>query len=242
MKRSPFLTMAAASIALAACGGTSLATSADPASQLVAQCGNGVEFSSIPPDVTEFPPLDDDAQSAIDELVNGPTGVEAGEFADAEFSIASRSNESLSIFGPSPTGDGFLSANFRRVEGQWRPSGWGGCLVTVTAPGFGSAATQFSPDVEPDPESTTLNLISKERDCASGQAPTDREVVPVVIETEDQVEIITMVEPVSGSATCPSNPWFAATVELDAPLGDRTVVDGHMYPGEELSWPPNTDF
>ena len=51
-----------------------------------------------------------------------------------------------------------------------------------------------------------------------------------------------MVEPVSGAAECPGNPWFPVTVELDAPLGDRTVVDGHMYPREDLSWPPDTDF
>ena len=83
MKRTSLATLMAASLVLTACGGTSLATSADPASELVVMCGNDIEFSSAPPDVTEFPPLDDDAQQAIDELVNGPTGVEAGEFADA---------------------------------------------------------------------------------------------------------------------------------------------------------------
>ena len=242
MKRTNLAMWTAASIVLAACGGTSLATSADPVSELVASCGNDIEFSSIPPDITEFPPLDDDAQQAIDELVNGPTGVEAGGFADAEFFIADRSGDSLSLFGPSETGDSFLSANFRREDDQWRPSSWGGCRITISTPGFGAAATRLDPDLEPDPASTTLNLIINERECASGQAPVDREVVPVVIETEDQVEIITMVEPVSGGAECPGNPWFPVIVELDAPLGDRTVVDGHMYPGQDLNWPPDLGF
>ena len=242
MTRKNIATLIAAILVLTACGGTSLATSADPASELVVMCGNDIEFSSVPPDVTEFPPLDDDAQQAIDELVNGPTGVEAGEFADAEFFIANRSGNSLALIGPIEGSDQFLTATFRRENDQWRPSSWGGCPVTISAPGFGVAATQFDPDVEPDPESTTLNLIINERECASGQAPVDRDVVPVVIETEDQVEIITMVEPVSGAAECPGNPWFPVTVELDAPLGDRTVVDGHMSPGEDLSWPPDTDF
>lgn len=236
------LLLALALLAGACGGGSSLATSADPASELVARCGSQVEFSSLPVDVNTFPPLDDDAQSAIDELVNGPTGVEAGEFADVEFSIANRTNSNLSLFGPSPDGAGFVNATFERRDGEWRPTSWGGCRIQISAPGFGPARTQLDPDVEPDPGSTTLNLVINEWDCASGQPPTDRQVIPVVIETAETIEIITMVEPVSGDAECPSNPWHAVTAELDAPLGNRTVLDGHMPPAQELSWPPDLNF
>lgn len=240
MKRSKLAILFALGLVLSACG-ESLVTAADPASQLVARCGN-FEFETMPPTLAEFDPLDDDAQSAVDELVNGPTGIEAEEYADAELFIAERSDDRLVLLGPIEGSNRLRSASFRREDGSWRPSSWGGCPITISASGFGSAATRFDPDVEPDPESITLNLVINERDCASGQAPVDRDVVPVVIETEDRVEIITMVEPVGGGADCPGNPWFPVTVELEAPLGDRSVVDGHMFPGQDLSWPPDLDF
>lgn len=233
--------LVAAALALSACAGESIVTSSEPASELIATCG-GVTFPTLPVDVNSFPPLDADGEAALDNLVNGPTGVEAGNFADADLAIANRSDDTLLLFGPTvPESDRWLTASFERRDGVWEPTSWGGCQIVISASGFGPAVTRLDPDVEPDPESTTLNIVINERDCASGEAPTDRDVVPVVIETATTVEIITMVEPVSGGANCPGNPWFPTTATLDAPLGDRVVIDGHIPPGQELSWPPDLD-
>ena len=95
--------------------------------------------------------------------------------------------------------------------------------------------------MEPDPDSTTLHLTINELNCASGQAPVDRDVVPVVVEFAQRIEITTLVAPVAGDADCPGNPWFPVVVELDQPLGDRVVVDMVEPPGTELTWPPLLD-
>lgn len=51
-----------------------------------------------------------------------------------------------------------------------------------------------------------------ERDCANGQAPTDRAVTPFVTETDETVSIVVLVERVKGDAACPGNPWYPITI------------------------------
>lgn len=214
-----------------------IAITPDPGQQLTATCGP-VVFSAIPPDLDEFPPLDDDARAALDELVGGPTGVEAGGF-DEEFrwSIASRDDEQLVLFGQGSNADGptWADARFERRDGAWRPAGWGGCWVEIGAFGFGPARVGTDP-VEPlDPGDTELAVLINEQACASGRAPVDREIVPLVTETDESVTIIVLVAPVEGGAECPGNPWHPITVTLDSPLGSRQLLDGHRYPAEPIT-------
>lgn len=234
--------LVAAALLLAACGSdaTNVQTDAsnEPPSDLFARCGS-VVFPSIPPDADAFPPLDDELQAVFDEFVTGPLSVESAFVADHEMRVAEQTENKIELLGVAP--DGYVNVSFEKRDGEWRARGWGGCNLEITAPGFGPAQTVLDPDIEPDAESTTLHLWIQERECASGQAPTDRDVIPVVVELGDRVEITTLVEPVTGGAECPGNPWFPVTVELDEPLGDRSVVDMHMPPGVELTWPPNVD-
>ena len=226
----------------AACGnGTDLATDDEGRSipQLRGTCGNFV-FDELPPDLSTFGPLDERAEAALDELINGPTGVEAQDFVGLEMVIAEQSSDSLTLLGEINSSN-LAFANFEERDGTLRPTSWGGCRVEVEADGFGGARTILDPDREPDPTSTSLHVLIQERECASGQAPVDRQVIPVVTETENRIEINTLVEPVSGDAECPSNPFFPVEITLDAPLGDRVVIDGHIPPGQELSWPPDLD-
>lgn len=207
----------------------------DVAGGLYASCGP-VRFGAIPPDLGEFPPLDADAKAALDELINGPTGVEAGEFADdIDWSIASRTEDELILFGQGAGADGgdgsfYLDVTFDRRDDAWRPSSWGGCRIEVSAPGLGPATVAVPGDDPPDPDATELSLLIMEQDCASGRAPTDREVVPVVVETLESVTITVLVAPVEGDTECPGNPWHPITVPLDAPLGARTLLDGSSQP------------
>lgn len=216
----------------------SAATTPDPSKGLIATCGP-VVFSSIPPDLDEFPPLDDDARAALDELVNGPTGVEAGGFdEDVTWSIASRTDDELVLFGQrddATEGSPWVDARFERRDGAWRPSGWGGCWVEISAVGLGPASVGTDPDDPPDASSTDLALLINEQACASGQAPVDREIVPVVTETDDTVTIVVLVAPVEGGADCPGNPWHPITVTLEAPLGERQLLDGHRHPPEPVT-------
>lgn len=210
----------------------------DPGQQLVARCGP-VTFSSVPPDLDEFPPLDDDAQAALDALVTGPTGVEAGGFEeDYRWSMAARTDDQLVLFGQPIDPDGersWADARFERRDGAWTPIGWGGCWVQIEAIGLGPATVGLDPSRPPDPESTEIWLLINELACASGRAPTDREIVPVVSETDDTVTVIVLVAPVEGGAECPGNPWHGITVSLDAPLGSRQLLDGHRYPAQAVT-------
>lgn len=213
-----------------ACGGD------DPAANLVARCGP-VEFSSVNADFAEFPPLDADATAAMDELVNGETGIEAGGFDEAyTWSIASRGGDGLLLFGQSGgTDPSYAYARFDQRDGGWVPRGWGGCWPEIDAPGFGSATVATDAAQPPDPSSSTLHLHINEQACASGEAPRDRAVVSIVREEADAVTITVLVEPKPGFAECPSNPWYPITVELDEPLGDRVLLDGHRVPPQLLS-------
>lgn len=225
---------------LAASCGTDITNSSSGAGQqLSATCGS-VVFGAVPPDLDEFPPLDDDAQAAIDELVNGPTGVEAGGFGgDTQWSIASRTDSDLVLFGQQPTGDTVV-AQFDDRDGAWTPTGWGGCRIQVEAPGLGPALVSSNPDALPSADDTELNLFITEQNCASGMPPNDREVVVLVTETAEAVTIIALVAPVEGGAECPGNPLFPISVTLDEPLGERVLIDGHQFPRQPVV--PSQDF
>lgn len=208
----------------------------EPASGLTARCGP-VTFDSIPPDLDGFPSLDDDARAALDELVNGPTGVEAGGFdTDYEWSIALRTDDELVLFGQAADGH-FADVRFDRRDGAWSPSGWGGCRILIDAPGLGPARVAVDPARPIDPADTELGLLINELACASGEAPTGREVVPVVVETATTVTVTALVAPVAGGAECPSNPWHPITITLDEPLGDRQLLDGQTSPAEPVGEP-----
>ena len=65
--------------------------------------------------------------------------------------------------------------------------------------------------------------------------------MPLVDSNEEQVTITVLVEPIAGFAHCPTNPWYPISVVLDAPLGNRQVFDGSVYPAELQTWPPDPD-
>ncbi len=212
---------------------------------LSASCGR-VRFPTMPPDPDGFPPIDGEVEAIFDELADHPVMVEMGFFLESyDWFVAERTDERISLFGrqaedvAEDIGPPYASMELENRDGLWLPGGFGQCRIELEAPGFGSADTVLAPDREPDPDSTELHLWINENNCASGQAPVDRDVLPVVTETDTAIEIVTLVEPVSGGADCQGNPWFPVTVTLDEPLGNRTVYDGHESPRIELSWPPD---
>ena len=79
-----------------------------------------------------------------------------------------------------------------------------------------------------------MSFVINERDCASGQAPTDRDIVPFVTETEEAASIVVLVERVESDATCPENPWYPVTITLEPPLGSRKILDAHEFPPQPV--------
>jgi hypothetical protein len=132
----------------------------------------------------------------------------------------------------------FADASFVMEDGTWKPEGWGQCRVVVAAPGFGNATWATDPESAPDPTASTLPIQIMERNCANGEPPEGREILPVVQGTADRVTITVLVEPVSGPANCPGNPWYPVSVDLGEPLGERPLYDGSTLPAVERLWPP----
>lgn len=104
----------------------------------------------------------------------------------------------LAAFGVRRALDGGLGTP---IEAEWR-----------VVPG-----TVFGPD------DTRVPIEVHERECASGRSADGRVVVDVTYRTST-VAIDVRVHPFGGSQDCPSNPTTSFVVELDEPLGGRTVV------------------
>jgi hypothetical protein len=219
---------------------TATTTTVPPqAGALVANCGAAeipVGASPVLPDQ----PLDAEALEALDSM-RVAVGAEGGIIDAYDWAVADRTEETLILFGTSvnpvpPGAPPYADILFRMEGGEWVPAGWGQCNIIVAAPDFGNASWVL--DLEPDPGSTELFVQANERDCASGQPPVGREVLPVVIAGDDRVTITVLVEPVQGGANCPSNPWFPLVIDLGEPLGDRTLFDGSRIPPLIRPWPP----
>lgn len=86
----------------------------------------------------------------------------------------------------------------------------------------------------PDPAATEIALEVYERACNSGEAAHGRVEVVRQDVTDGEVRLVIGVRPRGGNHECPSNPPTPVTVELDEPLGDRTVVDAAVLPPQPV--------
>lgn len=66
-------------------------------------------------------------------------------------------------------------------------------------------------------------ILVNEMECASGRSAEGRIEVAVDYRP-DEVEFDVGVRPLGGDQTCPSNPNTPHTVDLNEPLGDRSIV------------------
>lgn len=122
-------------VVLVGCASEDADVASPTPSELTGPC-EPLPFESVPSGPDEFPPLDTDAQSALDALVNGLPPLEAATFEPYydgrlhpyQWSIASRTDEQLVLFGQGETPEaGWKTAEFVREDGEWTPVGWGGC-------------------------------------------------------------------------------------------------------------------
>lgn len=122
----------------------------------------------------------------------------------------------------------------------WMADGYGAChLQPVLPAGIYHADFWLDPDAPaPGPDTTTLHGLIRERACANGKPPTGRVRPPVVVYDERTITITVTVSEIPGGADCPGNPSVPITIELSQPLGDRTILDGSVFPPRETSGPP----
>lgn len=216
--------VSALTLALAACGIDGGAVATLEAPQIDGMRCGGIAA----PWGNEAPPLGETDDLDLALALEWFEGNEEGRFwvDTVEWSVWDKTDDQMILYGI--TEDGFADAVFIREEGEWRASGWGGCEWRVHIEGFGVA--EWRVDGPADPGTTSLTLAATERNCAGGQAPDGREVKSLAMETDETVTIVVLVEPVSGAATCPGNPEFPVTIELDAPVGERSLRDGSVIP------------
>lgn len=110
----------------------------------------------------------------------------------------------------------------------WGWTGAGGnatCDVRVALPD-GLSRVDWELAGSPAPDATTIDLLAKERACTGGREMGERLLPADVVETEDAVRIVLAAVPLTGDQSCPDNPRTPVAVSLDAPLGDRPVIDG----------------
>jgi hypothetical protein len=193
------------------------------------------------PDDVALPdmPMDASATAAMTQALED-VGVNGEFLLDFEWSIAARDESQLLLLGRVIEGGdaSYAHAALAREDAGWRLTRWGGCRPAVEAPGYGPARLVLDPDIEPSPDSGQLAVWIKETNCASGTAPVDRAVIPIVAGDDDRVVITVLVEPVEGGADCQGNPWHPIVITLDQPLGERQVFDGSTVPPEPRPWPP----
>ncbi len=213
-----------------------------PFPALTARCSS-IQFDSNTPDLSAFEPFNEDIGELMgdDPEVREEYELSLEWWESLNWSVVERSDTSLLLFGQSREAPSevpsFGRAEFAFTDGRWRPVGWGRCGIVIRPDGFGVAIFTLDPKNAPDPAESTLHILATERACASGQAPVDRQVLPVVVETEETVEITVLVEPVSGAVTCQGNPDFPLTVKLAQPLGGRVIRDTAYYPASDQPWP-----
>lgn len=86
----------------------------------------------------------------------------------------------------------------------------------------------------PDPAADQLELQVYERACASGQSADGRVEIVEQELSDEQLSLVIGVQPQDGDQTCPGNPPTPLTIQLDEPLGERTVVDASTLPPQPL--------
>jgi hypothetical protein len=209
-------------------------------SGLTAACGL-VEFDASSIDLRQFEPFTGEIDPLIGEEAQEEYQLSREWWISFDWSVVESTDTALQLFGQTrelrdkePL---FANARFELGDEGWQAVSWGGCRIEMGRDGFGPASITINPEDPPGPDTTSLSLLATEGACASGQAPVDRQVTPLVVETDSTVDITTLVEFPPGSQTCPLGPRFPITVQLSRPLGDRAIRDTSSYPVGELVWP-----
>jgi hypothetical protein len=107
-----------------------------------------------------------------------------------------------------------------------------GVVVLAACGGSGGAPAVWEPAPEADlsPQSTSIDVLVREMECASGRSADERIMDPEVGLGDEEVVITFRVTLRGGDQDCQGNPATPYTVELGEPLGERSLLDGAHDP------------
>ena len=125
-------------------------------------------------------------------------------------------------------GSSYGLMTFERRRGRWTWSQSGGCGPRAWRDGL--EADAWKVETQPAPDARQVSVLVSENHCASGRDATGRILPPWVHYGEKAITVTFHVRPVEGGALCPGNPDTPFVLELDEPVGGRTLVDGGRPP------------
>lgn len=120
------------------------------------------------------------------------------------------------------------------IEPGWRVTSLGPCLLTIDLSDLAVPLVALDPARPLDAAAREVHLLVTEQACNSGRDADGRVEIVRLDEGEDRIELVLGIRPEEGGHDCPSNPPTPFTVTLEAPLGDRVVVDATRYSRPEL--------
>jgi hypothetical protein len=242
-------------VAMAGCGEAELGTSQRPGLAMVdgepmVACGNVRPAFAVSAMDNGVAGLADEAEVAValDELraeygIDAPRELQQASVAEAEWKVLGGDPvddpERLLVgVGRWAASTGTTAGQYvvlERTAGGWRPSGWGDCnLAPVLVEGASWAEIAAAPGGAV-PGSSSIEVLVSERECTSARDPGPYLHEPVVIEHDNAVTVYWTSDTPTGNQDCPGNPRVQRTVELDRPLGDRTILDGSRWPPRPIN-------
>jgi hypothetical protein len=87
-------------------------------------------------------------------------------------------------------------------------------------------------------DATAIPAMISELACTSGQPPGDRLLEPVVFESADAILINLWARRLEGGGDCQGNAAGPIEIPLNAPIGDRQLLDGSTIPPRDASVAP----
>ena len=204
-------------------------------------CGDGASWAVATMD-GGLPDAVDDAEvraAFADVLAEAPMDAPRAIIDDgperASYIVLAADGDSYTLgVGPWSTAGPGTGADYallqRRADGSLDVQSWGGCRLTVALPEDRSQVVVTAPDGGVDPGVTDPTVVVNEEQCTGSRDPLPYLGDPVVVEDDDRVVVTLTSETMQGTAFCAGNPSVPLTLHLDAPLGDRELLDGGTYP------------
>ena len=195
-----------------------------PAATPVTCGGTPFEFGDLA-DPTPLAEVDPGLRAVVDNWIANPEG---GFWPLEGWALLTERDGHATFVNVGDDGVAFIGAELGANGWIWSGASGGDCDIRLALPsGMGEVEWELDPDAPAlDDSATQIRVLANERACASGQAMGDRLLGPQVVETDAEVLLAFAAITQAGEQDCQSNPSTAVTVELDAPLGDRTLRDG----------------